>query len=112
MLLSRVLYFLETVSKIDSSLNMDKRVVCVITGDRFSVGVICSLAVRYFCKTSLHNLTQFSFVVIIRVFFCLKVHPLRHPMSLPHVRPVEKYAAVLRIVSFTNAVFQAMIISY
>ena len=47
---ARVLYFLGTVSKIDSLLYMYKGVVCVTTGDRFPVGVICSLAVRYFVK--------------------------------------------------------------
>ena len=47
--------YLGTVSKMYSSLYMDKCVVCVTTGDMFSVGVICSLAVRYFCKTSLYN---------------------------------------------------------
>ena len=47
---------LGTVSKIDSLLYIDKGVVCVTTGDRFPVGVICSLAVRYFCKTSLYHL--------------------------------------------------------
>ena len=53
---ARVLYFLGTVSKIDSLLYMDKGVICVTTGDRFPVGVICYLAVSYFCKTSLYNL--------------------------------------------------------
>ena len=53
---ARVLYFLGTVTKIDSLLYMDKGVVCVTTGDRFPIGVICSLTVRYFCKTALYNL--------------------------------------------------------
>ena len=45
---TRVLYFLGTVSKIDSFLYMDKYVVYVTTGGRFPVGVICSLTIRYF----------------------------------------------------------------
>ena len=33
----------------------DKGVICVTTGDRFPVGVICYLAVSFFCKTTLYN---------------------------------------------------------
>ena len=51
------LIFLGTVLKIDFPLYMDGGVGCVTMGDRFSVGVICSLPVRYFCKTLLYNLS-------------------------------------------------------
>ena len=62
----------------DSSLYMDEGLDCVTTGGggEFTVGVICSLAVRYFCKTSL----SFTFF-----------HPLRHPRSPPSVRTVEHF---------------------
>ena len=47
--------FLGTVSKFDSSLYMDEGMGCVTTGIRFSVDVMCSLAVRYFCKMLMYN---------------------------------------------------------
>ena len=52
---------------------MNKGVVCVSTGDRFPVCVVCSLSVIYFF---IKRRCTFRYVVIIHGFFLFKISPI------------------------------------